>query len=81
MSERYHKGSSRVAAGQDLPRAVDLNYEPIPARPQPEHHAAPSTGSSIPHAKGIKPRALIIGAALGILCWVVLILAYIYIVA
>jgi hypothetical protein len=70
-----------MTVGQDMPKAVELHYAPIPARPQPGHHAARTTGSSIPQANGIKPRALVIGAALGILCWAVLILAYVYMFA
>jgi hypothetical protein len=70
-----------MAVGQDMPKAVELNYAPSPARPPPVHHAARTTSPSIPQAHGIKPRALIIGTALGILCWAVLILAYIYIFA
>jgi hypothetical protein len=70
-----------MAIGQDMQKAVELHYAPSPARPQPGHHAARTTGSSIPRAHGIKPLALVIGTALGILCWAVLILAYIYIFA
>jgi hypothetical protein len=67
-----------MAIGQDMPKAVELNYAPIPARPQPIHRAAPAISSTIPQASGIKFGALVIGTALGILCWAVLILAYIY---
>jgi hypothetical protein len=70
-----------MAVGQDIPKAVELNYAPIPARPQPGHQAARSTVSSIPQATGMRLSTLVIGAVLGLLCWAVLILACIYIVA